>query len=79
MNRSGLILAWETFLAIATLPPRSENHGGGTVGGLPESSPMDEADEVAQGLVGVLGILAGRAGAGALGLLLLLRIMGLLG
>ncbi len=46
---------------------------------MPDSSPMDDADEVAQGLAGLLRVLAGRAGALGLGLLLLLRIMGLLG
>lgn len=75
VSRSGLILLWEAFLETATLPPRSESHGGCIAGGVPDSSPMDEVDEVAQGLVGVLGVLAGKAGA----LLLLLRIIGLLG
>lgn len=74
VSRSGLILAWETFLATATLLPRSESHGGGTVGEVADSSPIDEVDEVVQELVGVPGVLAGRAG--ALGLL---RIIGLLG
>lgn len=72
-------MAWETFLATATLPPRSENHGGCTAGGVSDSSPMEEADDVAQGLAGVLGVFAGRAGGLGLGLLLLLRITGLLG
>lgn len=78
VSRSGLILVWEAFLVTAILPPRSESHGGGCAGGgVPGSSPIDEADEVVHGLAGVLGDLAGRAGAPMLGLLL--RIMGLLG
>lgn len=48
-------------------------------GGVPDSSPMEEAEEVAHGLAGVLGVLGGRAGALRLGLGLLLRMMGLLG
>lgn len=66
---------WDAFLATATFPPRSENQGGCTAGGVPGSSPADEAEEVAQGLAGVLGVLAGRAGGQGLGL----RITGLLG
>lgn len=76
VSRSGLILVWEAFLEIATLPPKSESHGGCIAGGVPDSSPIDEVDEVAQGLAGVLGVLAGRAGALGLGLL---RMIGLLG
>lgn len=61
---------------MATLPPRSESQGGGAAGGEPESSPTEEADEVALGLAGLLlGFLAGRAGALGLGV----RTTGLLG
>jgi len=67
----------ETFLVTAILPPRSESQGGCTAGGVPDSSPKDDADEVALGLAGVLGVLGGRAGALRMGLGL--RIMGLLG
>lgn len=77
VNKSGLIFEWDTFLATATLPPRSDNHGGCTDEGVPASSPTEEADEELHGLAGVLGVLAGRGGGP--GLLLVLRITGLLG
>lgn len=77
VSKSGLILEWDNFLATATFPPRSASHGGCTAGGVPASSPTDEADEEAHGLAGVLTVLAGRGGGP--GLLLVLRITGLPG
>lgn len=68
VSRSGLILEWDAFLVTATLPPRSESHGGAT------DAPASSAEEL-RGLLGVLGILAGRGGAGPVAH----RVTGLLG
>lgn len=70
---------WESFLVTDILPPRSESQGGCIAGEQPDSSPRDDADEMAHGLGGGLKVLAGRAGALRTGLGLLLRTKGLLG